>query len=182
MGLHSPRSPRTSLDLRCDATAMNPAGRGSPRSARSRAPGSTQATAAKPVRKALAAARIGLLGIGVAQILGIALRLAAVSSVVLMGLMWTGMWPTPGRTTRSSMTTSSTRCSSSARDGTRRRHAGAGASVGRPASREAAPVVAQGVHNGAARTPAPSVFAPLSDEAPDASRSTPKGRRSDDLS
>ena len=36
---------------------------------------------------------LGLLGIGVALILGTRLRVAAVSGVVLMELMWTAAWP-----------------------------------------------------------------------------------------
>jgi thiosulfate dehydrogenase [quinone] large subunit len=49
---------------------------------------------------------LGLLGIGVALILGIGLRMAAVSSVVLMGLMWTGMW-LPAQTTSTGLPTGS---------------------------------------------------------------------------
>src|SRR4051794_26877535 len=42
---------------------------------------------------------LGLLGIGVALMLGIGLRIAAVAGVALMGLMWVAEWPMSKTTT-----------------------------------------------------------------------------------
>jgi thiosulfate dehydrogenase [quinone] large subunit len=60
---------------------------------------------------------VGLLGIGIALILGIGLRISAVTGTLMMLMMWAAEWPWPSsprpvsppcRSTRSSTTTSST--------------------------------------------------------------------------
>jgi thiosulfate dehydrogenase [quinone] large subunit len=50
---------------------------------------------------------LGLLGIGLAVMLGIGLRIAAVSGTVMMALMWAAEWP-PAKTTGSGTPTGST--------------------------------------------------------------------------
>ncbi|MCP2306148.1 hypothetical protein [Actinokineospora globicatena] len=49
---------------------------------------------------------LGLLGVGLALLLGIGLRVAAVSGVVMMGLMWVAEWPLARHTDHGGLTRS----------------------------------------------------------------------------